>query len=311
MGRRSIADKYEGKWRGILQEAGVPEKFLRNHQGPCPLCGGKDRFRFDDKGKGMYYCNQCGPGDGPMLIQKFTGMTMSEVLRRVEQLAGRVDNEPFEQEVDVEKRRRNLNRIWQAARRPGIAKQYLEARGLRPELLDDLKTIRGTGELWDRESNTRMSGVVSLVQDKKGRAVTLHRIFIGYGKRWKKLMPPLGTITGAAIRLGEPHDWLSVCEGVESGLAIRQMTEGPVWCGISAHGMETMELPNGLTRLDIWADSDDSFTGQKAAYTLANRYWRGNRSCQVSVIRPSVRGNDPLDLLVSGDDDTMIDRGGE
>jgi hypothetical protein len=77
--------------------------------------------------------------------------------------------------------------------------------------------------------------------------------------------------------------------------------------------MSAMDIPDGLTRLDIWADMDDSFTGQMAAYTLANRYWRGNRHAQVSVVMPMAHGKDPLDVLREGGENLMIDRtlGGE
>jgi putative DNA primase/helicase len=55
------------RWLDILTGLGVPAKFLRNKHGPCPMCGGKDRFRFDDKdGKGTFFCNGCGAQ--PMLM---------------------------------------------------------------------------------------------------------------------------------------------------------------------------------------------------------------------------------------------------
>lgn len=42
------------------------------HQ-PCPLCGGKDRFRCDDKdGSGSYICSQCGAGNGYTLVRDYT-----------------------------------------------------------------------------------------------------------------------------------------------------------------------------------------------------------------------------------------------
>ncbi|NYY79755.1 hypothetical protein DMH17_06695 [Raoultella planticola] len=35
------------------------------------MCGGADRFRFDDKeGRGTWFCNQCGAGDGLKLVEK-------------------------------------------------------------------------------------------------------------------------------------------------------------------------------------------------------------------------------------------------
>lgn len=44
----------------------------KKHQS-CPLCGGSDRFRCDDKGgNGSWICNQCGAGNGYTLIKQYT-----------------------------------------------------------------------------------------------------------------------------------------------------------------------------------------------------------------------------------------------
>ena len=37
-----------GKWPSTLLELGIPEEFLTGKHGPCPMCGGKDRFRFTE-----------------------------------------------------------------------------------------------------------------------------------------------------------------------------------------------------------------------------------------------------------------------
>jgi phage/plasmid primase-like uncharacterized protein len=61
----TIADLTNGRWPDLLaQLAGLtPEQLTDKHQ-PCPLCGGKDRYRFDDQdGTGSWYCNQCGGKD--------------------------------------------------------------------------------------------------------------------------------------------------------------------------------------------------------------------------------------------------------
>jgi len=61
-----------GRWPGILAALGVPSQALRNKHGPCPMCGGKDRFRFDDQGgRGTWICSRCGAGDGLALVQRF------------------------------------------------------------------------------------------------------------------------------------------------------------------------------------------------------------------------------------------------
>ncbi|MBF0131162.1 MAG: AAA family ATPase [Magnetococcales bacterium] len=55
----------EGQWGRILPALGLEPKFLSNKHGPCPFCGGTDRFRLDDRnGSGSFFCSQCGPGDG-------------------------------------------------------------------------------------------------------------------------------------------------------------------------------------------------------------------------------------------------------
>lgn len=38
-----------GNWKSILRQTGVPESALSGKHSPCPGCGGKDRFRFDDR----------------------------------------------------------------------------------------------------------------------------------------------------------------------------------------------------------------------------------------------------------------------
>ncbi|WP_308538738.1 primase-helicase zinc-binding domain-containing protein, partial [uncultured Pantoea sp.] len=57
------ASAARGQWPRILPALGV--KVVKNRHAACPVCGGKDRFRFDDKeGRGTWFCNQCGAGDG-------------------------------------------------------------------------------------------------------------------------------------------------------------------------------------------------------------------------------------------------------
>ncbi len=64
-----VAAAANGHWPALLAKLGI-EIPSRGKHGPCPACGGKDRFRFDDKdGKGGFICNSCGAGDGLILIR--------------------------------------------------------------------------------------------------------------------------------------------------------------------------------------------------------------------------------------------------
>src|SRR3546814_303448 len=73
-----IADQCINRWPSILPQFGISPSYLTGKQTPCPTCGGKDRFRFDNKdGRGTYYCNKCGPGDGVQLVMMKTGWPAS------------------------------------------------------------------------------------------------------------------------------------------------------------------------------------------------------------------------------------------
>ena len=75
----SVATAARGRWPHILSALGIDVPADRSH-GACPKCGGKDRFRLDDKeGRGTWFCNQCGNGDGLDLVRLVTGKGVKEV----------------------------------------------------------------------------------------------------------------------------------------------------------------------------------------------------------------------------------------
>lgn len=64
-----ISKQSVGKWEFILQSLGIRIPEGGKH-GPCPKCGGKDRFRFDNKDeRGTWFCNHCGSGDGIDIVK--------------------------------------------------------------------------------------------------------------------------------------------------------------------------------------------------------------------------------------------------
>jgi len=97
---RSVA----GMWPQAIMAIcpNVTSETFRKKHGPCPSCGGKDRFRFDDHcnyaGDGGNICGQCGSGDGIYLLQKLTGMNFGECIN---DLAAWVGHVPFEKREAV------------------------------------------------------------------------------------------------------------------------------------------------------------------------------------------------------------------
>ena len=88
----SLRYRTRGRWFAVLSMLGVDTSYLRNKHGPCPVCGGTDRFRWDDKnGDGTFYCNQCGPGSGIDLVMRIRGLSFREAALLVE---GVIDDHP-------------------------------------------------------------------------------------------------------------------------------------------------------------------------------------------------------------------------
>lgn len=80
-----VLREYNGAWRQTLEGYGCKLPNGRHH-GPCPVCGGKDRFRFDDKdGRGTWFCSQCDPqsGGGLLLLSRYLGKPTIEVAKEL------------------------------------------------------------------------------------------------------------------------------------------------------------------------------------------------------------------------------------
>lgn len=77
----------QGQWRGVLSRLGISVPDTAKHA-PCPGCGGRDRFRFDDKdGGGSFICGQGGAGtlagDGFALVQHVRHCSAADALALV------------------------------------------------------------------------------------------------------------------------------------------------------------------------------------------------------------------------------------
>ena len=62
------------RWQEIHAALGIDTRYLKNKHQPCPACGGKDRFRYDDKdGNGTFICShwENGAGDGFGLVMHY------------------------------------------------------------------------------------------------------------------------------------------------------------------------------------------------------------------------------------------------
>lgn len=81
-----------GGWVSVLSQLGADAGLLTDRHSACPACGGKDRFRFDDKnGEGTFICGGGGDfqsGDGIALVMHLLGCEWKDAVNRVGELLG-------------------------------------------------------------------------------------------------------------------------------------------------------------------------------------------------------------------------------
>lgn len=287
-----------GRWRGILAELGVEESFLRNVHGPCPICGGTDRYRFDDKrGEGTFYCNHCGAGDGFSLLEGLHGWDFARAAREVERVVGRVPAAPTpEPKPDVGK----VNRLLRGARAvtpKDPAGRYLASRGCPLPEADVFFQPRAYGLGFGGP----LPCMVALIKGPDGSLLGAHKTFLRGAAKAQidspRQITKLSSIRGGAVRLFPATAHLAVAEGIETSLAVHSLSHMPTWAAISANGMRSFAPPPGVSHLHIYADHDAEapYPGQRAAYELAARALAAGIYATVYV--PPAPGTDWLDHL--------------
>lgn len=272
----------KGKWKGILMDLGVPDSFLNGKHGPCPLCGGTDRFRWDNQdGRGTYICNQCGAGDGMKLACAFTGKPFAEVAPQIDSILGNVKPDtPLRYVSRQDDHQSALRAIYQQSQpvKPGdVVDRYLASRNL-DEIIYP-KALRYVENLRDGEGGVYPCIIAMVGRYGQPKFDTIHRTFLkrdGSGKAEiespRKLMP--GPVPdGASVMLS---DWtesgpLGIAEGIETAMAASSIFRIPVWAAISSSMMRKWLPPPGCEEIVIFGDNDKKFGGQAAAYHLAHR----------------------------------------
>ncbi|HFF9547847.1 TPA: DUF927 domain-containing protein [Klebsiella pneumoniae] len=76
------------RWPTVLAGLHIDVPDSPRRHAPCPACGGSDRFRFDDGGRGSFICNQCGAGDGLDLIKRVNNCDTTEAAQLAADVLG-------------------------------------------------------------------------------------------------------------------------------------------------------------------------------------------------------------------------------
>lgn len=305
-----LQDRTQGRWKELLPLVGVETRFLSGRHGPCPLCGGKDRFRFDDKeSRGTWFCSHCGAGTGVDLVMKLKGLSFIEAKEEIERHIGKTHvstprAQKFETQRDAD-RREQMAALWGRARPlngADLASRYLAARGIRGgswpisvRFIDDLP-------YWDEESKTRtlLPAMLAKFAAPDGKSAILHRTYLEEPGRKASIEKPRmimpGRIPpGGAVRLSEPAETMGIAEGIETALSASAIFGIPVWSALSSGGLVKWQPPEKAKCVLIFGDNDKSFAGQNAAYALGYRL--ATEDYQVEVRVPDEPGADWNDEL--------------
>ena len=311
-----IHRRLPGRWPTVLEQLGIAPEHLTNKHGPCPACGGFDRFRFDDRHhRGDFFCSQCGSGDGFKLLQLVHGWTFAKARSAVVESMGGESAPALRKRTPASNRRpdvagltarvRDLLRTCTSPDMVPDAVAYLQSRHLCP--LPDGCTWRGhvgldylrQGHGKSIELVGRFAALVAKVVDIGGEPVTAHVTYLASGQKApveapRKILSPMTGRQGCAVRLLPlAGDVLGIAEGIETALAASALHEGlPVWAALNATMLAKFVPPRAVRHIVIFADRD--VAGLEAAWGLREEL---DGRCTVELRTPSAPANDWADVL--------------
>jgi len=330
-----------GHWELIFTHLiGDPIRLaIKNAPGhaPCPVHSKtKDSFHLynDWKDTGGGYSNREGRGfaDGFALLSWALDISDVEALNQVASVMGW---QPNMQTKSVTPRRitpetpaepdpkimNKLTEIWGKTHRltdvqSSLAWQYYLNRGLQLSDVPNNLRFSHSHPYWDRDENGEMihlgnfPAIIARVTDAADHGVTIHRTYLdpATGNKAnvpsaKKLMKAAlpGLSKGCAIQLYPAGEVLAVAEGIETALAVRQLTGLPVWATVNAANMANLKIPLTVRSLMIFADADRSGTGERAGNELGQRFRSENKQAHMLIppmsIPDDAKGVDWLDYL--------------
>lgn len=254
-----IAEAHARPIAEIVHLLGIPNLKRTGHElvGPCPKCGGRDRFAVNTR-KGLFQCRICGArGDGIALVMfdrgcdfkdaltwlcgEIDGVTVAERKARIEEARRR----EAEAKRDAERFRadaiRQARRIWEQGRNPAgtEVQAYLARRAINIEALGgfrscirfhpDLPYAHHIGGEW--RVVHRGPAMLAAIQGPDGRFSGLHRT-------WLDLSQPKGKARVIHPETGEPLE-VKKALGSKKGGAIRLTGGLHASTMICGEGLET------------------------------------------------------------------------
>lgn len=295
-----IQDRAKGRWRDILRAVGFTDKNLNGHHGPCPMCGGRDRWRFDDReGAGSFFCSHCGAGGGVDLVMKFLKCDFITAKGEIEKHIGAASvSMPKAAPAEGDALSRMIESWRRASPLTGLdaASRWLERRGVAPLMLpSQLRFASEAAYLHDDKRKSFHPAMVAKFVSPDAQGFTLHRTYLSLDgfkadvPEVRKLAP--GKVPdGGAVRLAASAERMGVSTGIETSLAAMAMFRLPVWATLNDRLLLKWKPPSTVRHLVIFGDNDVSYSGQMVSFGLAYRL--KGEGLDVEVRIPDAQGDD-------------------
>lgn len=274
--------------------------------GPCPRCGGTDRFSINVR-KNIWHCRQCAAGgDAISLVQHVDGIDFRAAVEAITGMASdRPSWKPPRQKAPRSRSDGSGLRIWREAIDPRgtIVEQYLDSRGLTfdPNLAGRVLRFNANCPFKLKDDLViHLPATIALftgITDNIARAI--HRTAIKPDGSGKAEMPDstspkkmLGPTKDCCIKIDANEtvlEGLGIGEGLETCLSVRVRGWRPIWCLGSAGAIANFPVLSGVEALTIFADHDESGVGLRAAQVCA-RQWRAVGR-EARILMPDVPGD--------------------
>lgn len=255
----AIATAARGRWPHILSALGINVPNGKRH-GACPVCGGKDRFRLDDKeGRGTWFCNHCGNGDGLDLVRLATGHDVKAVSAMVAETLSlpEVSNQPImparNKAVDGKAGQKRFTELSQQTQLGECS--YLTARGLHGHtvsLLDKQFSMAGM--------SFGVGSILLPLTDIAGNTTGGQLI----SPEGEKCLLQGSQLSGAFIQVSalpaEPPEQVIITEGFATGITVSMLAEGLILAAVAATNLvkvaEQIRLRWPEARIILAGDND-------------------------------------------------------
>jgi len=278
--------------------------------GLCPFHAENTPSFYVSDDEGLFHCFGCGAsGDVLTFIQNLENCTLRAAITiaangwhgtaPAPHLSPTRDKGPGNLDRAI--------RIWSQAKPIAgtEAFQYLKQRKIDPGVIS-LQTDLRASSLWYPETRETAPCLVAAIRGHDGAITGIQRTYLtsGGAKASGACKRSLGNVLGGAIRLCNAETPLPtltklyVCEGLEDGLSILQLTrDAPVWVAPGAGFLDRMILPDNCRSATIGVDKDAR--GRSASRALAERLTAGG--VEVSLAEPPDPHSDWNEYLMSSD----------